>query len=241
MFARLVGSLPVQITVVLGVACAATDACSACDCFCGTVEQSFDQADAVFFGEVVAEQLLDEPDPPFSIPVRRITFRVLQSWKGVVEPRVSVLMPPDSGVCGPDSVLWGDLFIVYATSDVDTGTLVSRGCDGTTQYPESPGCLGECDVAEFGRLGLEPLLEDGVDPCELSALCEPSDLCEPYSRTCGLSIFTFAATLVGFVGWSGGSGRHHRRKRKKLALCVSCGYDLRGSIDRCPECGMAIS
>lgn len=203
MFARLVCSLPVQVFLVISVAGAAAHACSACDCFCGTVEQSFDQADAVFFGEVVAEQLLDEPDSLLASPLRRITFRVLQSWKGVVESQVSVLMPPDSGTCGPDSPSWGDLFIVYATSDVDTGTLVSRGCDGTTQYPESPGCLGECDIAEFERLGLEPLLEDGVDPCELSALCEPSDLCEPYSRTCGLSIFSFAATLVGFVGRPG--------------------------------------
>ena len=36
-------------------------------------------------------------------------------------------------------------------------------------------------------------------------------------------------------------GPYRRRKRKKLGLCLKCGYDLRGSKERCPECGSGFS
>ena len=32
-----------------------------------------------------------------------------------------------------------------------------------------------------------------------------------------------------------------RRKRKRHGLCLQCGYDLRGSKERCPECGTGFS
>ena len=46
--------------------------------------------------------------------------------------------------------------------------------------------------------------------------------------------FALLSSVVSLPG-------RRRRKRKRLGLCVKCGYDLRGSKDRCPECGTGFS
>ncbi|MCZ6652945.1 MAG: hypothetical protein O7D91_07950, partial [Planctomycetota bacterium] len=49
--------------------------------------------------------------------------------------------------------------------------------------------------------------------------------------------FWMPSVFFGFSVWWLSGPVHRRRKRKKLGLCLKCGYDLRASKERCPECG----
>jgi len=54
--------------------------------------------------------------------------------------------------------------------------------------------------------------------------------------------FAIVTSLLGYgvtgrFAWR----RSVRRERNRQGLCIHCGYDLRSSLNQCPECGTVIN
>ncbi len=60
---------------------------------------------------------------------------------------------------------------------------------------------------------------------------------KPYSLTLPLPLI---ALLTAISPWRRARRWLKKRRGAKLGLCPGCGYDLRATPDRCPECGRAV-
>ena len=52
--------------------------------------------------------------------------------------------------------------------------------------------------------------------------------------------WAIALPLLGWASWRVFGPAARRQQRLKRGQCVQCGYDLRASTGRCPECGVAM-
>ena len=119
----------------------------ACSCIGVTVEEAFEQSDAVFVG-MLSE--IDRPNPllPTSTDESRFIFDVTDVYKGAVYETQSVVTVSDGAACGLELPL-GELALVFAREDdfdvkpVD-GEYASTLCSGsrTVDRSDLPAELG---------------------------------------------------------------------------------------------------
>jgi hypothetical protein len=52
--------------------------------------------------------------------------------------------------------------------------------------------------------------------------------------------YWFLVIVFGVLPMGPFKGAWQRRRRRRRGLCITCGYDIRASSNRCPECGAEI-
>ncbi len=112
----------------------------------------------------------------------------------------------------------------------------------TQKVTRTIGCAFLAEGALIARIGNETIITD----CQNRYYFEYDDSVYfnyerlyPANRTCRIPIWSIAVGCAVASGLLTVPPVLRRRKRARRGQCLHCGYDLRGSTERCPECGMA--
>jgi len=116
-----------------------------------------------------------------------------------------------------------------------------RGCaSGPGRYEATPGARGL--RLEFGKIerNRQSLVEHFLEPQQSAG--EMAGVRYAWqARWCGVSVPhpLMAGVLAVLPVWAGVRRRLRLRGRREGGvICAECGYDLRATPGRCPECGM---
>ncbi len=138
---------------------------------------------------------------------------------------------------------WAEDVIVYAWDGGTVGVVSLRGCVGWG-FERSNASRGD----GWSRLGDVRWFSD--PPSNHTRLPPDFEFAgfeyEYYpgdALSMGVPIWAvlLVAGIFPLTWWRGNRRLARRKQRRESGLCASCGYDLRSSLGRCPECGAAVN
>lgn len=153
-------------------------------------------------------------------------------------------------VCAAAVVFWGrgcwfyDRYAAHVHERTQVAVYSLEGAFGVTVSTTEPG--GRLQSAEDGVYSFRLRDDDWPGGWPLGRFYRHSSSWGNGSDP-GLNSDDFEAPSWLCVGLSGAPAvvwwarRRRRVRRSREGCCVGCGYDLRATLGRCPECGMAVS
>lgn len=143
--------------LVMVLALSVTDT-YACACSMPEVARSFNEAHAVFIGEVskIAEPRSNNPQAPLSDRLYAVTFKVEKSWKGISSflREVTILSNQARFVCAWGSFVKGEKYLVYAVETQEKDLAVLFSCNRTATLADAAEDLKALERRGNSRLGV---------------------------------------------------------------------------------------